>query len=85
MPHQSETRWQHLGTTSDVAEDGQMTASFHVVEMHSGEEFTISVTGRGAANGGLFMGALLVAAETMRTKIGAEMPSLRHVSKLKTN
>lgn len=85
MAHTPQTRWQHLATTSDISED-RLTMSFHVVEMNSGEEFTISVTGRGSVQGGYFMGAALTTAEILRQVLKADrLPPVLHVPKLNLN
>lgn len=69
-PYKAATRWQHIGTATDVDADGQLTMTLHIAELESGEEFTCSVTGRGTVDGGYFIAALQAAAAVINGRIG---------------
>lgn len=66
---QSQTQWRQLAITTNVDED-RLTISSHLMEMTTGEEFTVSVTGRGKADAGLFRGAAKVLSSIIAKSYG---------------
>lgn len=64
------TRWKHLATTSDVEADGTLHSSIHIMETESGEDFVVTLSGRGAADGAYWIGALKAAVAVWQQATG---------------
>lgn len=73
-PKMTFTRWKRLGATAEVDENGIIHASYHFMEVDSGEDFTVTISGRAKANAGLLIGALEAAAATLREAAGVPQP-----------
>lgn len=69
-PTKTSTRWKHLASTSDVDADGTIHTNMHFMEMTTGHDFTVSLSGNGFADAALFVGALLAAAAAIRKVTG---------------
>jgi hypothetical protein len=74
------TRWKQLAVTSDLDAEGILHTSMHVMEVGSGEDFTITFSGRGAADTGYFIGALLTCAQALKKAAGddSQFPSVSY-------
>lgn len=75
IPEKTSTRWKHLATTSELDSDGILHTSLHVVELNSGEDFVVSLSGRGEAASGYFIGALMAATAIWKNAAGEEQLS----------
>lgn len=60
-PPMTSTQWKQLATVADLDSDGILHASVHFLELNSGEEFTVSISGRARADAGYWIGALTAA------------------------
>lgn len=73
-PTKTSTRWKQLGTTAEVDAQGVMHTSFHFMELNSGEDLTVSVSGHAKADVGYFIGVLEAVAATFRNAAGLPQP-----------
>lgn len=55
------TQWKHLATTSEVEADGTLHSSVHIMEVVSGHDFVVTVSGHGQVDGAYWTGALQAA------------------------
>lgn len=63
--------WKQLAATAETA-DGITHNSLHLVDLVSGHDFTVTVSGIGSVNGGIWAGALTAAAHIFQDAAGVE-------------
>lgn len=63
------TKWRQLAATAETI-DGVLHSSIHMLELESGKDFVVTLSGEPHANAGYFIGALLAVAKSMQTACG---------------
>lgn len=75
-PEKVTQQWRQLAATSTTDEDGTVHLSIHVMDVNSGHDFVVTITGDKSLNGGYFVGAMYAATELMRGAAGmAPLPT----------
>lgn len=64
-------QWKQLAATCEVA-DGITHNSLHLVDLVTGYDFTVTVSGSASINGGYWAGALTAAAHIFQDAAGVE-------------
>lgn len=84
-PEQTSQRWKNLDIASSEEADGTLNLHVTLMEMHTGETFVISASGRGRANSGYWTGALMAAVALLRQQTGQPPVAGTHFEPAKTN
>lgn len=73
-PVKTSMQWKQLAATCEVA-DGITHNSLHLVDLVTGYDFTVTVSGIGSVNAGFWAGALTAAAHIFQDAAGVETSS----------
>lgn len=63
-------QWRQLAATSEQDSDGLLHATLHLMDINSGEDFTVTVTGRAKAGTEFWVGAMTAATGVYRNAAG---------------
>lgn len=69
-PVKTSTSWKRIAETSSVDDAGILHVTYHVMDLGSGDDFTVSISGRGESLAGLFVGAMQVSAAFLARDAG---------------
>lgn len=69
-------QWKIVATTHAEHPEGMLDMTFQLMEVNTGENYLITISGRAKSNAGYWLGAMRAAAEYVRLQIGQSDPVL---------